>query len=168
MRPHPDSRRRVSLAVILICALTVAAVAAALTTWRIGSGTHPVAMQRASCGSAATHFLTSHTQLFRADPGALACFVQAARDCRPASIGVTELGEDSGVNYVFMITPAKPPCQVTEQRQDYSANFGGSHGPVSTLPCRRIAVTHIGVTLSCRGMDVLLPERVHLRSLGSA
>ncbi len=166
MQPDPGSRRRRSLAVIVIGAVIVAAVAAALAVWRISY--HPVALQRATCGSAATHFLTSHTQLVRADPGSLACFVQAARDCRPASIGVTELGEDSGTNYVFIITPARPSCQVTEQRQDYSANFGGSHGPVSTLPCRRIAVTLSGITLSCGGRDVLLPARLNLRSPGSA
>jgi hypothetical protein len=158
MQLDPRRRRRRSWVVIVICALIVAAGGAALTGWRISS--HPVTLQRASCGSAATHFLTGHTQVFQAGPGSLTCFTRAARDCNPASIGINELGEDSGTDYVFIITPAKPSCQVTEQRQDYSANFGGSHGAVISQGCRRVAVTASGVTLSCRGRDVLVPARV--------
>jgi len=136
----------------------MAACGTAATAWRTSH--HHARLQRASCGAAITHSLTGHTRILSADPGSLACFIRAARECRPASIAITEMGVDSGTDYVFVITPAKPPCQVTEQRQDYSANFGGSHGAVSTVPCRRVAVTPGGVTLSCRGQTKLLPARV--------
>ena len=111
---------------------------------------------------------TSHTQLLGADPGALTCFVRAARECRPASLGVTELGVDTGTEYVFIIEPGKASCQVTEQRQDYSANFGGSQGAVSTVPCRRTAVTRGGVALRCGGRDVLIPAKARAQSPRSA
>src|SRR5215469_10675255 len=128
---NPRSRRPRRWAVIIICVLTTAACGTAVTAWRHSH--HHVALQRASCGSAVTHFLTGHTQFLSANPGSLDCFVHAARECRPASIAITEMGVDSGTDDVFIITPAKP-CQVIEQRQDYSANFGGSQSPVSTVP----------------------------------
>src|SRR5260221_2446981 len=78
---------------LIIGALIVAVAGAAAAAWRTRH--LPAALRRASCGSAATHFLSSHTQLLRADPGALTCFVRAARECRSASIGVTELGVDT-------------------------------------------------------------------------
>jgi hypothetical protein len=129
---------------------------------------HPAALARPSCGSASTHFLTSHTQLLRADPGALTCFIRAARECRPASLGVTETGVDTGTDYVFIIEPGTAPCQVTEQRQDYSANFGGSQGAVSTVPCRQTAVTPSGVALRCGSRDLLIPAKVSAQSPRSA
>jgi hypothetical protein len=44
--------------------------------------------------------------------------------------------------------------------QDYSANFGGSAGPVITASCRVAAVSGRGVTLGCGGQDVLIPSAV--------
>ena len=49
---------------------------------------------------------------------------------------------------------------MTEQRQSYSANFGGSRGAVHTVTCSRTAVTRKGVLLSCAGRDVLIPAKV--------
>jgi hypothetical protein len=49
---------------------------------------------------------------------------------------------------------------VTELSQFYSANGGGSQGPVVTTSCLRTAVTGRGVALSCGGQDVLIPARV--------
>lgn len=157
MQPGSGSHRRKFCAVNL-CALVIAGGGTAVTAWHISH--HHAALQRASCGSALTHLLSRDTQFLSAEPGSLACFVQAARNCRSASIAITEMGVDSGTDYVFILTPAKPSCAVTEQSQDYSANFGGSRSAVSTVPCRRIAVTLGGVTLSCRGQTVLLPARV--------
>ena len=166
MRRNPGRRTRIPRTAVIICAVIVAVAGAAAAAWRISH--HPAALPRASCGSAATHFLTSHTQLLRADPGALTCFVTAARECRSASLGVTELGVDTGTDYLFIIEPRKTSCQVTEQRQDYSANFGGSHDAVSTVPCRRTAVTPSGVALSCGGRDVLIPAQLSAHSPRSA
>jgi len=155
--------RRVPAAfVVIITSVFVVVIAGVgLAVWRI-SDHRPVALQRATCGWAITRFLNSDTQLFRAAPGALTCFVKAARACKSASIEVTEMGVDTGTVYVFIIEPGQPSCRVLEQRQYYSANFG--HSAVSTLQCRRIAVTHRGVTLTCGRRVVLLPAKVDLRT----
>jgi hypothetical protein len=117
-------------------------------------------MPQARCGSAVTHGVDGDTQLLSADPGALSCFSAAARVCKPGSIEVTEMGVDTGTDYVFTIEPGGTTCRVTEVSQAYSANFGGSHGQARTTPCRRTAVTGTGVTLSCDGRDVFIPARV--------
>ena len=138
----------------------MAAGGAVAAGWR--SSHHPAhtGLSRPSCGSALTHFLTSDTQLLHADPGALGCFVRAVRDCKHASLGVTAMGVDTGTDYVFTVQPGSASCRVIEQRQAYSANFGGSKGALVAVPCRRIAVTRAGVTLSCRGQRVLIPATV--------
>jgi len=152
---------------IIICAVIVAAACTAgSAAWF--SGHHAKALPRATCGTASTHFLTGNTQMLSADRGALTCFLKAARECKHASLGVTEMGVDTGTEYVFAITPGTPACQVTEQRQDYSANFGGSQSAISTVQCRTTAVTRTGVALSCRGRNVLIPANVISRSLGRA
>ena len=89
---------------------------------------------------------------------------QQARECRPASLGVNELGVDTGTDYVFIIGPGKTSCQVTEQRQDYSAKFSGSQDAVSTVPCRRTAVTRSGVAPDYGGRDVLIAAKVSVQS----
>jgi hypothetical protein len=148
----------------IICAVIVAVAGVAAATWPghhpAAPRHHPAALARPTCGSASTHFLTADSKLLRADPGALNCFVRAARECKPASLAVTEMGVDAGTSYVFIIEPGRPSCEVTEQRQDYSANFGGSQGAVMTVRCRQTAVTPTGVTLSCGGRAVLIPAKV--------
>ncbi len=89
-------------------------------------------------------------------------FNAAARDCKAAGIEITEMGTDTGTNFVFSIGPGPTTCQATELSQDYSANFGGSAGPVTTVPCRLAAVSSEGVTLGCGGQDVLIPSAVSL------
>ena len=70
------------------------------------------------------------------------------------------MGVDTGTTYVFIIGPGGTTCQVTELTQFYSANFGGSTGPVNSVACRRADVTARGVTLTCGGQDVLIPAAV--------
>jgi hypothetical protein len=70
------------------------------------------------------------------------------------------MGVDTGTNYVFAIDHGRTPCQATELSQSYSANSGGAHGAVDSVPCRLAAVTGAGVTLSCADRDVLIPTRV--------
>jgi hypothetical protein len=130
-----------------------------LVTWL---ATRPAALPHASCGRAVTHLLDSSTQGLSADPGALGCFSTAARRCSAASIEVTEMGVDTGANYVFTIEPGKTPCQVAETSQWYSANFGGSTGRVTSMPCRLTAMTGRGVMLNCGGQDVLIPAVVSM------
>lgn len=52
---------------------------------------------------------------------------------------------------------------MSELSQDYSANFGGSAGPVITTSCRLGAVTGHGVTLGCGRQDVLIPAALSAR-----
>jgi hypothetical protein len=162
VRHIPGWRAQISRKTIIIGAVVVAVVGAAAGAWQTSH--HPAALARATCGSASAHFVTSQTRLLRAAPGALTCFVRAARDCRPASLRVTGMGVDTGTDYVFIIEPGTGPCQVAEQSQGYSANFGGSKGPVSIVACIRTAVTRNGVALNCGGRGVLIPAKVSVTS----
>jgi hypothetical protein len=78
------------------------------------------------------------------------------------------MGVDTGTTYFFTIERGGTPCQVTELTQDYSANLGGSTGPVNATACRRTTVTGRGVTLTCGGQDVLIPSAVSARLLAGA
>jgi hypothetical protein len=120
----------------------------------------PGALPTATCGRASTHGLSATTQILSADKGALNCFHVAARDCKTASIAVTEMGVDTGTNHVFAIEPGGKSCTVSDTSQDYSANFGGSHGKIGAARCSVAAVSSGGVTLACNGEKVLIPARV--------
>jgi len=158
MQVNPSRRTRIPRAIVILCAVIVAAAAAVVITWRVSQ--HQTATPPASCGSAVTHFLNGQTHLLGADHGALTCFDAAARSCRPASLHVTEIGVDTGTDYTFTIESGGASCRVTEQSNFYSANGGGSTGPVTTTSCLRTAVTGAGVSLSCAGQDVLIPAKV--------
>lgn len=158
MEENPRRRRiRFSRRVAIISCVLLAA-AGGLITWRVID--HAPALPHASCGETVTHQLYSGTQSLSADPGALRCFGAAARACRTASIEVVEMGVDSGTDHVFTIGPDGAACQAAEWSQDYSANFGGSTGPVTSTSCRLSAVTSRGVTLNCGASDVLVPATV--------
>lgn len=120
----------------------------------------PATLPHATCGSASTHFLNAGTQLLSADKGALTCFGIAARHCKAASIAITEMGTDTGSNYVFAIQPGGTACRVTELSQSYSANFGGSTSTISTTRCRVADAAGAGIRLSCAGQAVLIPATV--------
>ena len=153
------SRSRRPRAIVILCAVIVAAAAAAVITWQVSQ--HQTASPPAACGSAWTHGLNGQTQLLGADHGALTCFDAAARACKPASLHVTDIGVDTGTDYTFTIESGGPSCRVTEQSNFFSANGGGSTGPVTTTSCLRTAATGEGVLLSCAGQDVLVPAQVH-------
>jgi hypothetical protein len=164
-------RRIPRIFLIIIGCAVVAAAAALAVSWPFGqhaASQHWTALPKASCGSASAHFVNSDTQVLLADPGALTCFGTAARTCKSASVEVTAMGVDTGTNYVFIIEPGGTACQVTELSQYYSANFGGSTGPVQATTCLKTAVTGAGVTLSCGGQNVLIPSAVSARALASA
>jgi hypothetical protein len=118
---------------------------------------HDLTLPHAACGTVSTHQLSPDTQLISASPGALGCFDAAVRNCRTGSIRVTEIGVDTGTQYVFVIQSGGRPCQVTEFSQSYSANFGGSEGPVLTASCHQAALTSGGVTLRCGGAEYVIP-----------
>ena len=81
-----------------------------------------------------------------------------------ASIAVVENGVDTGTSYVLVIEPGGTPCRATELTQDYSADFGGSLGPVRSTSCRRTAVTASGVVLNCGGPGILIPASSSVKS----
>lgn len=145
-----------------ICAATVA-LAPALAG--CGSASPAATMPHATCGTVVTHLLSADTQLLSASPGALNCFGAAVRDCKRASIHVTEMGVDSGTQYVF-VTESGSPCRITEFSQDYSANFGGSEGPVVTTTCRTVVLVDSGTALHCSGHAYLIPATVSNREAG--
>lgn len=115
------------------------------------------ALPKPSCGSALTHGLNANTRMLRSDKGALTCFQAAAKSCKTASLAVTEMGVDTGINNVLAIAPSGSGCQVTWWHQGYSANGGGSKGTVGSTACQLGTVTTTGVTLSCAGEKVLVP-----------
>jgi hypothetical protein len=143
---------------MIVCVAIAAAACGAKAVPQ--SSHHATTLPRPSCGSAWTFLLTGHTRLLGADHGALSCFTIAARECRSASLSVTEMGVDAGTHFVFRIEPGTTPCQVTEDSRSYSANLGGSQGPVSTVSCHRTAVTRTGTMLRCGGREVLIPAQV--------
>jgi hypothetical protein len=153
-----SNRTRRPRAIAILCAVIVAA-AAAVISWQV-SQHQTAAPPAANCGSAWTHAVNGQTHLLQADRGALTCFDTAARACKPASLHVTEIGVDTGYDDVFTIESGGPSCRVSEQSNFYSANGGGSTGPVTTTSCVRTAVTGAGVSLSCAGQDVLIPAKV--------
>ena len=160
MQLNPSRRTRRPRAIVILGAVIVAAAAAtAVISWRVSQ--HQTAAPPATCGSAWTHSLNGQTHLLGADHGALTCFDLAARACRPASLHVSEFGVDTGTDYTFTIESGGPSCRVTEASNFYSANGGGSTGPVTTTSCLRTAVTGGGVSLSCAGQDLLIPAQVH-------
>ncbi len=138
-----------------------AVLAAALGMAAAGcSAGGPAALPHATCGSATTHFLDAGTQVLSADKGSLGCFETAARHCRAASLAVTEMGTDTGTDYVFTVQPGGAGCPVTELSQAYSVNFGGSQGTITTTRCQVAGVTAAGVRLGCAGQSVLVPAQV--------
>jgi hypothetical protein len=121
----------------------------------------PTSLPQASCGEAVTHDLSSMTQVFHADTGALSCFAAAARRCESASIAITEMGVDTGINYVFAVIPGPARCQATEWSQFYSASSGGTkYGKVVVTQCSATAGPG-GVLLGCDGQDILIPAAVN-------
>ncbi|MDR2987032.1 MAG: hypothetical protein LBV34_19565 [Nocardiopsaceae bacterium] len=139
---------------IIILSAILVTVAGALALWRI---TRPATLPHASCGDAITHVLDGSTQVLGDDQGSLDCFRSAAQRCSAASIEVTAVGVDFGTHYVFTIEPGGTPCQVTELSQDYGGP-GPTRDPVVSRLCSITAVTAEGVTLTCDGQAVLIPE----------
>jgi hypothetical protein len=160
MRGNLSGRAWLIRVSVLVCAVVATAVGALLVTR--GGGPHASALPQVNCGSANTRQLGAGTRVLEADHGALNCFSAAARTCKAATLDVREMGVDTGTDHVFSIEPGSTPCQVTETSQDYSANFGGSHGAVNTTHCRLAAVTVTGVELNCGGGNEQIPASVSM------
>lgn len=160
MNGSPGRRRMHRPAVLVSCAAIVAA-GGALTVARQIDRHGDTTLPRTTCGTVTTHLLDSDTVLLQADPGALACFRAAARNCRSASIGVWEMGVDAGTRYVFTIDSGGTGCQATQLSQAVGFNFGGSHSNITAARCRKVAVISRGVVLYCgAGQTDLIPAKV--------
>ena len=166
-RAHPTAAWVVPAIIIAGTSVTAAGCAASgISTAHGGPTASPTprttatALPKASCGNAVTHGLNARTEILSAGKTALTCFSAAARACQKGSLEVTEMGTDTGTQHVFAVTAQGEPCQVTELSQDYSANFGGSTGPVSSTGCRVTVTTKAGVTLTCAGQELLIPVRI--------
>ena len=118
----------------------------------------PTALPLASCGGFFTRTVYTgsqldSTQMSWATPGALTCVGMATRECKAASIDVSDdIGVDTGgTGHVFIIERGGAPCRVTELTQDsgYSASLGGTPGPVFSTPCRVASVAGSGGTIVC-------------------
>jgi hypothetical protein len=166
MQLLPSKRTRRPRVIVILCTAIVAAIAGVVIGLQVSHHqTAQTVAPPASCGSTWTHSVSGQTQLLGADHGALPCFDAAVRACKPASLHVIDMGVDTGTDYVFTIEGstsqgAGASCRVTEASNFYSANGGGSTGPVTTTSCQRTAVTSAGVSLTCAGQDVLIPAKV--------
>jgi hypothetical protein len=172
MQLIPSQRIRRPRIIVILCTAIVAAIAGVVVGLQVSHHqTAQTAARPVSCGSTWTHSVSGHMQLLGADHGALTCFDAAVRACKPASLHVIDMGVDTGTDYVFTIEGGAnegganeggaASCRVTEASNFYSANGGGSTGPVTTTSCLRTAVTGAGVSLSCAGQDLLIPAKVH-------
>src|SRR5215472_5306605 len=149
--PEPLALRRWQrrFAVITLCMAFVAA-AGGCAIWRVArSRTLP----DSSCGTAVTHDLGCVTQILsESDAGALGCFSAAARGCKAASIGLTEMGIDSGASYVFAIRPGGSPCQMTELSQSCGWTVGSlTSGPAAPSCPPAAPVSPSSRAGACRG-----------------
>lgn len=87
------------------------------------------------------------------------CFVQAYHQCKAMSLLVTRHSVDTGTHYTYTITPYGASCQIIEASQSYSANFGGSEGPVVTSTCGGLTTNQDTlVIVDCQGQDVTIPR----------
>jgi hypothetical protein len=149
------------------------------STGSTGGTTSTLTLPHASCGAAITHDVSASTRLLRADRGALTCFTTAARACKAASLDVTQMGVDTGTDWVFAIASGGTPgrCTVIAYSQHYSATgIGGlfTQAPsgnwvqaVKTANCQETAVTSAGVTLNCQGQAIEIPATVNVHKEGS-
>jgi len=158
MQTNSERRRGMRRPVAIVVAGLVLATTGGLLAWRLTRP--PTSLPQASCGLVITNRLGANTTIPGRGAGVLRCFDAAARACKAASIAVTELNVDVGTGYVFTLEPGGTPCRVTELSQGYSANFGGSTGPIIATSCLRRAVTTNGVMLRCAGQDLLIPAKV--------
>ena len=157
MRGTSDGSGRPAKAGVAAGAVVVAALGIGAAGCSAGA---PTALPQASCGTVTTHSLSAVTQVLDTGKSALNCFETAVRHCRAASLGITEMGTDTGTSHVFTIQPGGTGCPVSELSQGYGDNFGGSHGTITTTQCRLAKVSGAGVMLGCAGQDVLIPDTV--------
>lgn len=88
------------------------------------------------------------------------CFVHAYHQCKAMSLLVTVHGVDTGTHYTYTITPHGSSCQISASAQNYSANFGGSQGPVTTSTCGGLLIETADTLVigTCQGQEGTIPR----------
>jgi hypothetical protein len=98
----------------------------------------PVRTVGPSCGSVSALLVSGSASdgASGAMPRPMACFLAAYAVCTPKTLGFTAHGVDTGVTHTFSLQRSGAGrCAVADDAQTYSANFGGSHGPVQHFAC---------------------------------
>jgi len=96
------------------------------------------------------------------DPGATqaeACFTRAYEHCSRADLTFTLIAVDVGTIHSLRLQPEGAICAVSDVTQGYSANFGGSRGPLRFYACVGLAQHDGGLLVKSCGAegDVLVP-----------
>ena len=82
-----------------------------------------------------------------------ACFIHAYARCDRADLVFTTIAVDVGVIHTFRLQPAGTICMVNDTAQGYSANFGGSHGPLRFYACAGLAQQDGGLLIRSCGTE---------------
>lgn len=77
------------------------------------------------------------------------CFWNKYQQCKPATLAVTDMGVDTGVNHLFVIEPQQQGCSVSDTSQNYSANGGGWRGSPTTAVCSTVTRQQDVLRFSC-------------------
>src|SRR5450631_3295187 len=117
--------------------------------------TAPVASVGATCGSVGTNDFSAATVLFQADADAVPCLARAMTTCRPASLDISQIGVDAGVDYLLTITgPATNGCKARLAVTTFVAPVPSPEPTPVTAEC----------TARMQDTDVLIvcPDRIYL------
>src|SRR5450631_993807 len=117
--------------------------------------TAPVASVGATCGSVGTNDFSAATVLFQADADAVPCLARAMTTCRPASLDISQIGVDAGVDYLLTITgPATNGCKARLAVTTFVAPVTSPEPTPVTAEC----------TARMQDTDVLIvcPDRIYL------
>jgi hypothetical protein len=99
-----------------------------------------------NCGSVSA-LLNSGGAPSGAMPQPMACFLAAYTACTPATLDFTAHGVDTGITHTFSLQRSGTgKCAVADDAQTYSANFGGSHGPLQHYACTGV-LAHDGALI---------------------
>jgi hypothetical protein len=79
------------------------------------------------------------------------CFWQAYQQCQAATIIVTTMGVDSGINRTFTVIPKDGGCKVSDAEQSYVVP--NHTGPLNTYTCASVQQLSNGLLFHSCGVD---------------
>jgi len=130
---------------VLIGSLALLAAGSTVVAWLLLHG-KPVVMPKATCGGVGTQHGSSGASFHEWDPGALACFREAATSCRDASLLVTDSGVDTGTDDVIALHRGHAACTARVTDQSFWLD---KKGPISRFVCDQVHVDDSGETVAC-------------------